>query len=183
MLFQELSNQYYTLSHLENDRDVSAYSGGRHLSLRARNLCVFSCVQKGTLGLTHKGCVLQRVSLGALSDVTVILGMRHSIGMFVLIWMLFTHWFQIQLWEEKDYNFDSTRLESINNYSLKCMKSSGCYLAVWDTQYTYFGFILCQQLSTKTKCLQYKIHLHTENLTNTTNIFIERPSLKFKGKI
>ena len=46
---------------------------------RARNLCVFSCVQKGTLGLTHKGCVLQRVSLGALSDVTVVLGMRQSI--------------------------------------------------------------------------------------------------------
>ena len=45
----------------------------------ARNLCVFSGVQIGTPGLTHKGCVLQRVSLGALSDVTVILGMRQSI--------------------------------------------------------------------------------------------------------
>ena len=33
---------------------------------RARNLCVFSRVQKGTPGLTHQGCVLQRVSLGAL---------------------------------------------------------------------------------------------------------------------
>ena len=42
----------------------------------ARNLCVFSHVQNGTPGLTHKGCVLQRVSLGALSDVTVVLGMR-----------------------------------------------------------------------------------------------------------
>ena len=31
---------------------------------RARNLCVFSHVQKGTPGLTHKGCVLQHVSLG-----------------------------------------------------------------------------------------------------------------------
>ena len=29
---------------------------------RARNLCLFSSVQKGTPGLTHKGCVLQRVS-------------------------------------------------------------------------------------------------------------------------
>ena len=29
--------------------------------------------------MTHKGCVLQRVSLGALSDVMVILGMRQSI--------------------------------------------------------------------------------------------------------
>ena len=35
---------------------------------RTRNLCVVSRVQKGTPGLTHKGCVLQRVSLGALSD-------------------------------------------------------------------------------------------------------------------
>ena len=29
--------------------------------------------------MTHKGCVLQRVSLDALSDVTVVLGMRQSI--------------------------------------------------------------------------------------------------------
>ena len=47
---------------------------------RARNLCVISLVQKGTPGLMHKGCILQRVSLGALSDVTVVLGMRQSIG-------------------------------------------------------------------------------------------------------
>ena len=46
---------------------------------RALNLCVFSRVQKGTPGLTHKGCVLQRVSLGALSDVMVVLGMRQSL--------------------------------------------------------------------------------------------------------
>ena len=46
---------------------------------RARNLCVFSRIQKGTQGLTHKGCVLQLVSLGALSDITVVLGMRQSI--------------------------------------------------------------------------------------------------------
>ena len=46
---------------------------------RARNLCVFSRVQKGTPGLTHEGCVLQRVSLDAVSDVTVVLGMRQSI--------------------------------------------------------------------------------------------------------
>ena len=49
---------------------------------RARNLCVFSRVQKGTPGLTHTGCILQRVSLGALSDVTVVLGMRQSIVCF-----------------------------------------------------------------------------------------------------
>ena len=46
---------------------------------RARNLCVFSHVLKGTLGLTHKGWVLQRVFLGTLSDVTIVLGMRQSI--------------------------------------------------------------------------------------------------------
>ena len=46
---------------------------------RVRNLCVFSHVQKGTPGLTHTGCVLQRLSLGALSDVTVVLWMRQSI--------------------------------------------------------------------------------------------------------
>ena len=48
---------------------------------RACNLCVFSCVKKNTLGLMHKGCILQRVSLGALRDVMVVLGiMRQSIG-------------------------------------------------------------------------------------------------------
>ena len=46
---------------------------------RARNLCVYSRVQKGTPGMAHKGCVLQRVFLGTLSDITVILRMRQSI--------------------------------------------------------------------------------------------------------
>ena len=67
----------YTLSHPENDRDVSAYSRQRCLSSQATY--VFSHVQKGTPGLTHKECVLQRVSLGALSDVTVVLRMRQRI--------------------------------------------------------------------------------------------------------
>ena len=49
---------------------------------RARNLCVFSHVQKGTPGLTHKLCVLQRLSFSALSDVTVVLEMRQSIVIF-----------------------------------------------------------------------------------------------------
>ena len=43
---------------------------------RARNFCGFSRVQKGTPRLTHEGCVLKRVFLDALSDVTVVLGMR-----------------------------------------------------------------------------------------------------------
>ena len=46
---------------------------------RARNLYVFSRVQKGTPRLTHTRCVLQRVFLVALSDVTTVLGMRQSI--------------------------------------------------------------------------------------------------------
>ena len=45
----------------------------------ARNLCVFTRVQKGTPGLMHKWCVLQRVSLGALSDVAAVLGIRQSL--------------------------------------------------------------------------------------------------------
>ena len=53
---------------------------GEDACYRARNLCVISRVQKGTPRFTHKGCVLQRVSLGALSDVTVILWMRQSIN-------------------------------------------------------------------------------------------------------
>ena len=69
------------LSHLENDHDVSAYSGGRCLSSRAQLLC-FSHVQKGIPGLTHKGCVLLHVSLGALSDVMVVT---------VVIGAVFTH--------------------------------------------------------------------------------------------
>ena len=43
------------------------------------NLCVFSHVQTGTPGLTHKGCILQRVHLGALSDVMAVLVMRQSL--------------------------------------------------------------------------------------------------------
>ena len=47
--------------------------------IRTRNLCVPHAFKKEHRDLTHKGCVLQRVSLGALSDVTVVLGMRQSI--------------------------------------------------------------------------------------------------------
>ena len=52
---------------------------------RARNLCVFSRIQNGTPRLTLKGCVLQRVSLGALSDVTVVLMMRQSTTYSIII--------------------------------------------------------------------------------------------------
>ena len=67
----------YTLSHLENDRDVSAYSGWRRLSSRTQLVCYLTCSKRNTGidALIHKGCVLQRVSLGAVSDVTVVLGM------------------------------------------------------------------------------------------------------------
>ena len=74
----------YTLSHPGNTCDVS-------VCYRGRNLCIFSCIQKGTPGLTHKGCVLQHVFSGALSDVTVVLGMRQSIHVnscyFLISWM------------------------------------------------------------------------------------------------
>ena len=46
---------------------------------RARHFCVSSRVKKGTPGLTHKGCVQQRVYFGVLSGVTVVLGVRQSI--------------------------------------------------------------------------------------------------------
>ena len=60
-------------THLENDRDVSAYT----LVIVHAQLVWYLT---GTPPLTHKGCVLQRVSLGALSNVTVVLGMRQNIG-------------------------------------------------------------------------------------------------------
>ena len=68
------------LSHVENDRDVSAYSERRRLLWCVQLACFLTCSQKGTPGFTHKVCFLQRVFLGAASDVTVVLGMRQSIG-------------------------------------------------------------------------------------------------------
>ena len=64
---------FYTLSHLW---DVIEYCGGRRWSPRAT--CVFSRVQQGTPVLTYKGCTLQRVSLSALRDLTVVLVMRQK---------------------------------------------------------------------------------------------------------
>ena len=49
----------------------------------AHNLHVFSCFQKRTPGFTHKGCVLQCESLGALSDVTVVFGMIITIDWYL----------------------------------------------------------------------------------------------------
>ena len=68
----------YTLSHPETT--VTSARIPEDACYRARNLCVFSRVQKGTPRLTHKGWVLQRVFLDATSDVTVVLGMRQSIS-------------------------------------------------------------------------------------------------------
>ena len=53
----------YTLSH-PSTTVTSARIPDKDACHRARNLCVFSRIQKGTPGLTHKGCVLQRISLG-----------------------------------------------------------------------------------------------------------------------
>ena len=39
---------HYTLSHLENDRDVSAYSGGRRLSSHAQLVCLLTRSRRNT---------------------------------------------------------------------------------------------------------------------------------------
>ena len=64
-------------THRENDRDVSAYSRGRFLISRVLHVC-YSRVQKRIPALTHKWCVLKRISIGTPSDITVVLGMRQS---------------------------------------------------------------------------------------------------------
>ena len=74
----------YTLSHCENDRDVSAYSRGRCLISRVLHMCVISRVQNRIPGLTHKWWVLQSISFGAPSDVTAVLEMRQSIQGYIL---------------------------------------------------------------------------------------------------
>ena len=51
------------------------YEVGEGDSSEMAPIC-FLTRSKKTQGLTYKGCVLQRISFGALSDVTVILGMR-----------------------------------------------------------------------------------------------------------
>ena len=63
LIGQQAFHYSYTLSHLENDRDVSAYPGGRRLSSHAQLVC-FLMRQKGT---------------PSKSDVTVVLGMRYCI--------------------------------------------------------------------------------------------------------
>ena len=69
------------MSHLENNYDVIMYSERKtDACYSVPKLCGFSHIQKGTPRLTHRGCVLQRVSLGTLiSDVMVVLGMKQSI--------------------------------------------------------------------------------------------------------
>ena len=43
------------------------------------NMSVFTCIQNGILGLMHKGCALQRLPFGALSDIMVGLEMRQNL--------------------------------------------------------------------------------------------------------
>ena len=75
-----IGNMEYTLLCLTSRTTVtSACIPDEDACHRALNLCVISHIQKGTPGLMHKGCVLQRVSLGALSDFTVVLGIRQSL--------------------------------------------------------------------------------------------------------
>ena len=54
--------------------------GAYYRSMPAQ-LGVFSSIQKETSRFTQKGRILPRVYLAALSDVTVVLGMRQSIGL------------------------------------------------------------------------------------------------------
>ena len=76
------SNQLYTILHTLSLK-LSILS--RMVENKSKTLviahatCVFSCIQKEIPVLTHKGCVLQRLSFDALSDVKVILEMRQSI--------------------------------------------------------------------------------------------------------
>ena len=60
------SSSHYTLSHLANGRDVSEYSGGRRLSSRAQLVCFLTRSKRNT-------------EIDAISDVTVVLGMRQCI--------------------------------------------------------------------------------------------------------
>ena len=66
---------HYTLSQLKNDCDVSAYSGGRCLLSHAQ-LMFSHAFKQEDCDWRIKGASLQRVSMGALSDITVVLGMR-----------------------------------------------------------------------------------------------------------
>ena len=50
----------------------------------AHNLRVFPCIQNGTSGFTHKGCVLKRLQFGTLSDFAVVLEMRQCIQFLVI---------------------------------------------------------------------------------------------------
>ena len=50
----------FTLSHIENDRDVNAWYIISDACYRTRNFCVFSRVQKRILGLTHKAAQMMR---------------------------------------------------------------------------------------------------------------------------
>ena len=69
-ILTNICHNIITLSLLENDCDVSAYSRGRCFNYRARNM-FFSRVR-----LMHNRCVLKRISFGGAQ---VVLGLRQSI--------------------------------------------------------------------------------------------------------
>ena len=85
---------------------------------RASNFCAFLRVQKGILGLTHEGCVLQRVSLGALSDVTFVLGMRQSIVIHQTYSVQNVHLVETLQWENANHNFRTVCLIDISDVFL-----------------------------------------------------------------
>ena len=66
--FLTLSSHHYTVSHLENDRDVSSYILDEAAGYPTCNLCVFSHVLKGIPGLTRKRTGLKVFTHKALAE-------------------------------------------------------------------------------------------------------------------
>ena len=101
----------YTLSHRENDRDVSAYSRRRCLITRALHVCYLTRSKKNSgidAQLMRLACVLQRISIGTHSDVTVVLGMRQSIV-------------TVQVLSQPYYNCVKPCQRAISQYNQRCL--------------------------------------------------------------
>ena len=81
----------YSLSYLENDRDVSAYSGGKRLLSGAQLVCFLA--HPKSIGIDAQRMHLAACILGVLKDVMVVLGMRQSIDLFLFISRLIPFYF------------------------------------------------------------------------------------------
>ena len=71
---------FYTLSHLKNNRDVTAYSRRKMLVADVCDLFVFPTCSKMNPGFTHNRCILQHLYLGVLAYITGVLEVRQSIS-------------------------------------------------------------------------------------------------------